>query len=93
MNDELVTKKNSCVSLSDFLDRKLHKSSVLPKTVQVLFYFTPFWLLRKYWKLTPKGEKKVSWFYIFHVFELLILSVFKDTKQSFIFKTFFLFAI
>ncbi|KDO61131.1 hypothetical protein CISIN_1g026914mg [Citrus sinensis] len=34
VNDELVTKKDSCVSLSDFLDRKLHKSSVLPKTVQ-----------------------------------------------------------
>ncbi|KAJ4722955.1 Non-specific serine/threonine protein kinase [Melia azedarach] len=34
VNGELATEKDSCVSLSDFLDRKLHKNSLLPKAVQ-----------------------------------------------------------
>lgn len=38
VNGELATEKDSCVSLSDFLDRKLHKNSLLPKAVQVLFF-------------------------------------------------------
>ncbi|XP_031266399.1 uncharacterized protein LOC116124793 [Pistacia vera] len=34
VNDKLAAQKASSVSLSDFLDRKLHKSSVQPKTIQ-----------------------------------------------------------
>lgn len=37
-----ASKKDSGVSLSDFLDRKLHTTSVLPRTVQVL-YSPRFW--------------------------------------------------
>lgn len=35
VKNKLAAQKASTVSLSDFLDRKLPKSSVLPKTVQV----------------------------------------------------------
>ncbi|TXG72553.1 hypothetical protein EZV62_001132 [Acer yangbiense] len=39
VNDK-ATKRVSCVSFSEFLDQKLHKTSVLPTTVQGCHFFT-----------------------------------------------------
>lgn len=43
-----ASKKGSHVSLADFLDRKLHATSVPPRTVQVLCFSLSVWVLRKY---------------------------------------------